>query len=219
MRKQPRATNAAERGNLAGSLEKLTGGQTPMGERAEHEREILGAERGPRLELGMEHPDLQLRSRRAAPHLTAEQQERRQVVFEMLVSLFERAYLLAFDDDMTEKQRRRWHSWDDYMREWCRRPDFCAMLPQLLEGEDPDFVECIQRIAKEERGCAECRVNRSSDQVRSDINADHTASDSGVRWKERLDPQLLQRDVARRAERHDGAEQPQLHVADLEMNR
>ena len=109
------------------------------------------------LKLVMENTDLKLRSRRAAPQLSDEQHERRQVVFEMLVSLFERAYLLAYDDDMTEKQRRRWHSWDDYMREWCRRPDFCAMLPQLLEGEDPDFVACIQRIASEEstsRGAA-----------------------------------------------------------------
>ena len=102
------------------------------------------------LKLVMENPDLQLRSRQAAPQLTDEQQERRQVVFEMLVSLFERAYLLAYDDDMTEKQRRRWHSWDDYMREWCRRPDFCAMLPQLLVGEDPDFVTYIEHLAREE---------------------------------------------------------------------
>ena len=99
------------------------------------------------LKLVMTNPDLQLRSRRAAPQLTDEQRERRQVVFEILISLFERAYLLAFDEDMTEKQRRRWHSWDDYMREWCRRPDFCAMLPQLLEGEDRDFVTYIERIA------------------------------------------------------------------------
>jgi hypothetical protein len=103
------------------------------------------------LKLVMENPDLQLRSRRAAPQFTDEQQERRQVVFEMLVSLFERAYLLAFDDDMTEKERRRWHSWEDYMREWCRRPDFCAMLPQLLEGEDQDFAAYIRRIAEQER--------------------------------------------------------------------
>ena len=102
------------------------------------------------LKLVMANPDLQLRSRQAAPQLTDEQRERRQVVFEMLVSLFERAYLLAYDDHMTEKQRRRWHSWDDYMREWCRRPDFCTMLPQLLEGEDSDFVACIQKIAAEE---------------------------------------------------------------------
>jgi hypothetical protein len=101
------------------------------------------------LKLVMANPDLQLRSRRAAPLLDDDQQERRLVVFEILISLFERAYLLTYDDDMDEKQKRRWHSWDDYMREWCRRPDFRAMLPQLLEGEDTDFVACIQRIAVE----------------------------------------------------------------------
>jgi hypothetical protein len=111
------------------------------------------------LKLVLENPDLQLRSRRAAPELADEQKERRQVVFEMLVSLFERAYLLAYDFDMTEKQQRRWHSWDDYMREWCRRPDFCAMLPQLLEGEDPDFVACIQQIAREEHEAAAHRAH------------------------------------------------------------
>jgi hypothetical protein len=113
--------------------------------------ELLSVAYADFLKLVMANPDLQLRSRRAAPDLTAEQQERRQVIFEILVSLFERAYLLAFDEDMTEKQRRRWLSWDDYMREWCRRPDFRAMLPQLLEGEDRDFAACIQRIAAEER--------------------------------------------------------------------
>ena len=106
------------------------------------------------LKLVMANPDLQLRSRQAAPQLDDEQLERRQVIFEILVSLFERAYLLVFDDAMTEKQRRLWHSWDDYMREWCRRPDFCAMLPQLLEGEDKDFAGCIQRIAGEEHVAA-----------------------------------------------------------------
>lgn len=113
------------------------------------------------LKLVLENPDLQLRSQRADPNLTGEQRERRQVIFEMLVSLFERAYLLAYDDDMTEKQKRRWHSWDDYMREWCRRQDFCTMLPQLLEGEDPDFVKRIQQIAGEERACRDAGVEAS----------------------------------------------------------
>ena len=107
------------------------------------------------LKLVMENPDLQLRSRIAAPELTDEQQERRQVVFEMLVSLFERAYLLAFDDEMTDKQRRRWRSWDDYMREWCRRRDFRAMLPRLLDGEDPDFSAYIRRISAAEEQSGE----------------------------------------------------------------
>ena len=105
------------------------------------------------LKLVIENPDLQLRSRRAAPNLTDEQKERRQVVFVVLVSLFERAYLLVYDDAMNENQKRRWNSWVDYMRDWCRRPDFCLMLPQLLEGEDPDFVVFIKRIADEEHSC------------------------------------------------------------------
>ena len=102
------------------------------------------------LKLVMANPDLQLRSTVATPTLSDEQRERRQVVFEMLVSLFERAYLLAFDTEMTEKQRRRWQSWDDYMREWCRRADFRAMLPQLLEGEDGDFAAYILRLSAAE---------------------------------------------------------------------
>jgi hypothetical protein len=34
------------------------------------------------------------------------------------------------------------------MREWCRRADFCTMLPQLLEGEDRDFSAYISKVAE-----------------------------------------------------------------------
>jgi hypothetical protein len=33
------------------------------------------------------------------------------------------------------------------MREWCRNEEFRAALPELLEGEDPDFQAHIRRIA------------------------------------------------------------------------
>jgi hypothetical protein len=65
----------------------------------------------------------------------------------MLISLFERAFLLLYEPKMKSKQLRRWSSWEDYMREWCRRKDFHAMLPLLLEGEDPEFVEYIRKLA------------------------------------------------------------------------
>ena len=51
---------------------------------------------------------------------------------------------------MDTKQRRRWHSWEDYMREWSRREDFRERLPHLLRGEDPDFAAYIRRLAEEE---------------------------------------------------------------------
>lgn len=98
------------------------------------------------LKLVLEHPDLKLRTQQATPDLTDEQRERMQVLFEILISLFERAYLTAYSDQMTPNQRRRWLSWDDFMREWCRREDFRTALPQLLQGEDTDFAAYISRI-------------------------------------------------------------------------
>jgi hypothetical protein len=102
------------------------------------------------LEIVLAHPDLKLRSQDSTPDLTDEQRERMWVIFDMLVSLFERAYLLAYEPDMSDKQRRRWHSWEDYMREWCQRSDFRERLPELLRGEDPDFSAYILRLAAEE---------------------------------------------------------------------
>lgn len=106
------------------------------------------------LKLVLVNPDLKLRSTTAAQDLSDEQRERQQVIFEMLISLFERAYLLAYEEDMNPRQARRWQSWDDYMREWCQREDFRALLPRLAQGEDPDFVAYIQRVAGEESGKA-----------------------------------------------------------------
>ncbi|MGB2817830.1 MAG: hypothetical protein WBA53_12975 [Burkholderiaceae bacterium] len=106
------------------------------------------------LRVVIDNPDLRLRSLTATPDLSAEQQERMLAVFDMLISLLERAYLTAHSDDMTAAQRRRWNSWEDFMREWVRRDDFYYRLPQLLKGEDPEFAGYLRRLAEEERGAA-----------------------------------------------------------------
>jgi hypothetical protein len=104
------------------------------------------------LKIVLAHPDLHLRTNEPLPNPSAEQTERMLVIFDMLISLFERAYLVAYKDSMNGQERRRWNSWDDYMREWCRRDDFHNALPLLLRGEDPDFQAYIRRVAQEERG-------------------------------------------------------------------
>jgi hypothetical protein len=104
------------------------------------------------LKIVLANSDLQLRSTAALPNPTAEQNERMLVIFDMLISLFERAYLVAWKEDMSTTEQRRWNSWDDYMREWCRRDDFYNALPLLLRGEDPEFQAYIKRVAQEERG-------------------------------------------------------------------
>ena len=102
------------------------------------------------LKIALEHPDLRLFSSRDNATLNAEQRERTLIIFNMLVSLFERAYLLMYEENMKPKELRRWRSWDDYMREWCRRSDFRAALPQLLSGEDPEFVAYLRGLADNE---------------------------------------------------------------------
>lgn len=94
--------------------------------------------------VALANPDLRLFSAEESVKLTPEQKERMLIIFDMLVSLFERAYLLMYDEKMSPEQLRRWHSWEDYMRDWCRRADFRAALPALLEGEDPAFVAYIR---------------------------------------------------------------------------
>ena len=98
------------------------------------------------LKVALDNPDLRLFSTDAGQVLNGEQRERQLIIFAMLVSLFERAYLLLYDDDMSPKQARRWNSWQDYMLEWCGKPNFRSSLPQLLRGEDPEFVEYVEKL-------------------------------------------------------------------------
>lgn len=99
------------------------------------------------LKITLENPDLRLFASEETPALSAEQRERMFIIFSMLISLFERAYLLLYEDDMAEKQLRRWRSWEDYMGEWCNRADFRTALPVLLRGEDPAFATYIRDLA------------------------------------------------------------------------
>ncbi|MBX3735596.1 MAG: hypothetical protein KF715_02815 [Candidatus Didemnitutus sp.] len=104
------------------------------------------------LRLVLENADLRLMTAKVgAVQLTAEQVERRDVLFEILIALFERAYILVYEDKMSRQAARLWQTWEDYMRAWCRRADFRAVLPTLLEGEDADFARHITRVAEEEK--------------------------------------------------------------------
>ena len=102
------------------------------------------------MRLVLENADLGLISRSVPLALDDQQRERRLVLFDLLVSLFERAYVLAWEEDMNPRQRRRWAAWEDWMREWCWREEFREALPGLLRGEDPDFVRYIAALADEE---------------------------------------------------------------------
>jgi len=85
------------------------------------------------LMLVLGNADLRLLRRAGGTdQLTEEQEERRLALFNILVSLFERAYMLVYEEKMDKQTRRIWLSWEDYMRERCRRGEFRAVLPALL---------------------------------------------------------------------------------------
>ncbi|HMN67662.1 MAG TPA: hypothetical protein PKC28_03905 [Bdellovibrionales bacterium] len=101
-------------------------------------------------ELLLENADLRLMTGEGrSSSLTPEQSERRTILFDLLLSLFERAYILVYESNMNEQTKRLWASWDDYIRFWCAREDFRELLPELLSGEDPDFDAYIRRVAAE----------------------------------------------------------------------
>ena len=99
------------------------------------------------LKIALENPDLRLFSTEGTPTLTGEQRERKLIMFSILVSLFERAYVMMYERKMSKTEMRRWTAWEDYMKEWCRREDFRQSLKQLLPGEDAEFVAYIEDMA------------------------------------------------------------------------
>jgi len=101
------------------------------------------------LRLALENPDLRLLSKARTGDLSPEQQERMQAIFGLLIAIFERAYLLLYDTDLSGKEARRWRSWEDFMQEWCERDDFRESMPSLLLGEDPEFAAYLSKLAAE----------------------------------------------------------------------
>lgn len=105
------------------------------------------------LQLMLANSDLLLfRNTLAEEGLTPEQRERRHILYTILVSLFEKAYIIVHSDSMSRDTARLWSSWEDDMREWCRREPFRRALPNLLKGEDSEFSDYILAISAEEAG-------------------------------------------------------------------
>src|SRR5690606_18093476 len=107
------------------------------------------------LKLLLRNADLQLASQMVNEAHSDEQKERKRIIFDILISLFERAFILVYEENMSPQTKRLWSSWEDYIRYWCRRKDFRSSLTELLQGEDPDFENYVRKIALQE----EAKIN------------------------------------------------------------
>lgn len=122
-------------------------------ERQNEEEEIyqrLSDEYADFLKLLLKNADLKLASQVFDDGHTPEQKERKRIIFDILISLFERAFILVYEENMSPQTKRLWSSWEDYIRSWCRRKDFRSSLTELLQGEDPDFENYVRKIALQE---------------------------------------------------------------------
>jgi hypothetical protein len=95
------------------------------------------------LEAALAHPELDALDGRTGDALTAEQRRRQSIYYEMLMALFERAFILLHEDSPTGQGGRRWGSWADFFSYWLKRPDFARYVENNLQGEDPAFVDFV----------------------------------------------------------------------------
>ncbi len=89
-----------------------------------------------------------LTSSKPVSSYTPEQEEKKLVIYDLLVSFFERAYILIYEDNMSRQEARMWRTWEDYIDFWLKKDDFRNCLPELLSGEDPDFIGYMQKKLK-----------------------------------------------------------------------
>lgn len=88
-----------------------------------------------------EHPEL---DQHDAPLPDPESQRRQRILYEMLISLFERAFILL-QGETSPAYQRMWNSWIDYIQYWSNLPNFRAALPDMVRGEDQHFVAFLAK--------------------------------------------------------------------------
>ena len=107
------------------------------------------------LKLCLSHPDLDVADtpKPDMPALTADQRHRELVIFSILISIMERAFLMYMDksDDVRANQ---WVGWDAYIHDWSGRSNFTAVLPVLTPQFDGNFVRYLNSIVSSTRAAA-----------------------------------------------------------------
>ena len=92
------------------------------------------------LKLCLEYPDLDIvdTPRSVAP-LNQDQQHRELVMFSILISIMERAYLM-YQDRSYKVREQQWVGWEAYIEQWGKRDNFRNALRKLATGFDKRFV-------------------------------------------------------------------------------
>lgn len=96
------------------------------------------------LTLCLDHPDLDVGDtpRRTSGALNPQQQQQEYVMFSILVSIMERAYLM-YADRSYRVRKQQWAGWEAYIKHWGTRKNFRSALPKLCLGFDKRFLSYL----------------------------------------------------------------------------
>lgn len=80
--------------------------------------------------------------------LDAKQKKEELILFTMLFSIFERAYLL-YSDQYSEIKKKQWLGWDEYIRSFCERDNFLDAWTISGNTFDTEFEAYMLNIIEE----------------------------------------------------------------------
>jgi len=105
------------------------------------------------LEFCLERPELGLHDydRQPSKPTSAEICRQRMIAFEILVSMFERAFFFYSRGHSSDFMRRQWIGWAEYMRDWAGRDDFREAWREHLDAQfDADFIQYMNQLMREQ---------------------------------------------------------------------
>lgn len=103
------------------------------------------------LEKCLDHPALRVEDTGAgrAGDLSPDELYQRDILFELLVSIFEQSYL-TYSDRISTERSRQWSGWDKYIAGYAERPEFRDWWVRSRYGGDeaavPPDVEALRTL-------------------------------------------------------------------------
>lgn len=99
------------------------------------------------LQLCIDHPELNLYSiaLESEVELSPQQKIQQYAMYEVLISLLERGFLM-YRDQSTEVKRQQWIGWESYLQNWCKNKSFQDLWYKVDADEyDTDFVAFVYK--------------------------------------------------------------------------
>jgi len=110
------------------------------------------------LELCCKYPELEVYDplRDNWSELDGQQQKKQLILYQILVSLLERAYILYHEKHIfrSDIRIRQWTGWETYMKDYATRPNFRYVWieKKIGEGMDTGFFDHMQNLIIAEGG-------------------------------------------------------------------